>query len=165
MADRISTLAPFLVLDRNPYVVVANGRLFWIQDAYTVTDRYPYSMRWQRRFNYIRNSAKIVVDAYHGTVDFYIADPEDPIIRTDADIFPGVFKPMTEIPVYLQRHLRYPQDFFTVQVQMLLQYHMEDPVVFYNKEDQWDVPVQTSFGRSSPLRPYYIVARLPGEER
>jgi len=163
--QRFSTVTPFLMRDREAYCVVAEGRLFWIQDAYTVTDRYPYSTPYQRRFNYMRNSVKAVVDAYHGTLDYYVSDPEDPLIRTYQSIFPGLFKSMDEMPDYLKEHIRYPLDLFNVQTEMLLQYHMEDPVVFYNKEDQWDIPVQTSFGETQPLKPYYIVARLPGEEK
>ncbi len=163
--ERFKALAPFLLGDQNPYVVVADGGLFWIQDAYTVTNRFPYSTNWQRQFNYIRNSVKAVIDAYEGSVDFYVADTSDPLIQTYQRIFPGLFKPMEEMPGYLKPHLRYPLDLFTIQVQMLLQYHMQDPGVFYNKEDQWALPLQTSFGRTSTLAPYYIVARLPGEER
>ncbi len=163
--ERFSTVTPFLLRDREAYSVVADGRLFWIQDAYTITNRYPYSTPWQGRFNYLRNSVKAVVDAYHGTIDYYIFDPNDPLIRTYQAIFPGLFKSMEEMPEYLRAHVRYPQDQFAVQTQMLLQYHMEDPVVFYNKEDQWSLPVQTSFGKTQVLQPYYIVARLPGEPR
>lgn len=163
--ERFSTIAPFLMRDREAYSVVADGRLFWIQDAYTTTTRYPYSTPWERNFNYMRNSVKAVVDAYHGTIDYYVSDPDDPIIQTYQAVFPELFKPMEELPDYLRAHVRYPQDIFTVQSQMLLQYHMEDPVVFYNKEDQWSVPVQHSFGRTEVLKPYYIVARLPGEEK
>ena len=163
--ERFATVTPFLMRDHETYPVVADGRLFWIQDAYTVTRRYPYATPYQNRFNYIRNSVKAVVDAYHGTIDYYVADPSDPMILTYQAIFPGLFKPMEEMPDYLKPHVRYPQDLFTVQTQMLLQYHMEDSVVFYNKEDQWSIPVQTSFGRTEALSPYYIVARLPGEEK
>jgi hypothetical protein len=145
--------------------VVADGRIFWIQDAYTVTDRYPYSTAFNGRFNYIRNSVKAVVDAYDGSVDFYVFEPDDPLVQAYQRIFPDCSSRPTEMPEYLRAHVRVPLDQFTVQTQMLLQYHMQDPVVFYNKEDQWSVPVQTSFGRSQALRPYYIVARLPGEER
>jgi uncharacterized protein len=163
---RFATISPFLLRDREAYSVVADGRLFWIQDAYTVTNRYPYSTPYAGgRFNYIRNSVKAVVDAYHGTVDYYVFDPGDPLIQAYQAVFPGLFKSHQEMPEYLRAHVRVPLDQFTVQTQMLLQYHMEDPVVFYNKEDQWSVPVQTSFGRHQPLRPYYIVARLPGEPR
>jgi len=163
--ERFSTLTPFLLRDREAYTVVADGRLFFIQDAYTVTKRYPYSTPWQGQFNYIRNSVKAVIDTYNGDVAYYVFDPEDPLIQTYQNIFPGVFKPAEEMPAYLREHVRYPMDQFTVQSRMLLQYHMEDPVVFYNKEDQWSIPVQTAFGKSDALRPYYIIARLPGEEK
>ncbi|MCF8107223.1 MAG: UPF0182 family protein [Desulfohalobiaceae bacterium] len=165
VSERFSTLTPFLTPDQEAYSVVADGRLFWIQDAYTTADRYPYSTPWQDSFNYIRNSVKAVVDAYNGSTDFYVADPEDPLIQTYRQIFPDLFKSMQDMPEYLKAHVRYPQDLFTVQTQMLLQYHMKDPVVFYNKEDQWSVPVQSSFGGSEVLKPYYLVARLPGEEQ
>lgn len=163
VAERVGTLAPFLLRDGEAYAVVADRRVSWIQDAYTVTQRYPYATRWAGRFNYIRNSVKAVVDAYDGSVDFYVFEPEDPLIRTYQAIFPTLFKAREEMPEHLRSHVRVPLDLFTVQTQMLLQYHMRDPVVFYNKEDQWDVPVQTSFGSTAPLLPYYIVARLPGE--
>jgi uncharacterized membrane protein (UPF0182 family) len=164
--ERFSTIAPFLLRDREAYSVVADGRLFWIQDAYTVTDRYPYSTPWEGGgFNYIRNSVKAVVDAYDGTVDYYVFDPTDPIIQAYQATFPGLFKSRDEMPEHLRAHIRVPLDQFTVQTRMLLQYHMQDPVVFYNKEDQWSIPVQTSFGQPRLLEPYYIVARLPGETR
>jgi hypothetical protein len=163
VSERFATIAPFLLRDREAYSVVADDRLFWIQDAYTVTDRYPYSTSYNG-FNYIRNSVKAVIDAYNGDVDFYIFDPDDPIVQAYARIFPELFQPAEAMPDYLRAHVRVPLDQFTVQTQMLLQYHMQDPTVFYNKEDQWSVPVQNSFGASRPLRPYYIVARLPEEE-
>jgi len=163
--ERFATVTPFLMRDREAYPVVADGRLFWIQDAYTVTRRYPYATPFENSFNYIRNSVKAVVDAYHGTIDYYVTDPSDPMIQTYQAIFPDLFKPLEAMPAYLRGHLRYPLDLFTIQSQMLLQYHMEDHVVFYNKEDQWSIPVQSSFGETEALRPYYIVARLPGEER
>ncbi|HUG40360.1 MAG TPA: UPF0182 family protein, partial [Longimicrobiales bacterium] len=162
--ERFSTIAPFLLRDREAYSVVADGRLTWIQDAYTVTDRYPYSTGWGTRFNYIRNSVKAVVDAYDGSIDFYVFEPDDPLVRVYQRIFPDLFTLAEEMPEELRSHVRVPLDQFTVQTEMLLQYHMQDPVVFYNKEDQWSVPVQTSFGRPQVLRPYYIVARLPDEE-
>jgi hypothetical protein len=162
--ERFSTVTPFLLRDREAYSVVADGRLFWIQDAYTFTNRYPYSTPWNRSFNYLRNSVKAVIDAYHGSIDYYVADPEDPMIRTYEAVFPDLFQPMDRMPDHLMAHVRCPLDQFTVQAEMLLQYHMVDPVVFYNKEDQWSIPVQSSFGQSQTLEPYYIVARLPGEE-
>lgn len=165
VSERFATVAPFLMRDREAYSVVADGRLFWIQDAYTTTTRYPYSTPWEGRFNYMRNSVKAVVDAYHGSINYYVFDENDPLINTYQAIFPGLFQSRDQMPEYLRAHVRYPQDLFTVQTQMLLQYHMVDPVVFYNKEDQWSVPTQNSFGRTEVLRPYYIVARLPGEEK
>jgi hypothetical protein len=165
VSERFSTLTPFLNKDSQAYSVVADGRLFWIQDAYTTARRYPYSTPWQGRFNYIRNSVKAVVDAYNGSVSYYVFDADDPVIQTYQSIFPDLFQDKSEMPDYLQDHVRYPQDLFTVQSQMLLQYHMQDPVVFYNKEDQWSVPVQSSFGDEEILRPYYIVGRLPGEDK
>jgi len=163
--ERFSAVTPFLLRDGEAYSVVADGRLFWIQDAYTFTNRYPYSTRWENgTFNYLRNSVKAVVDAYHGNIDYYVSDPEDPMVLTYQSIFPDLFKPMEEMPDHLKAHVRYPLDLFTVQTEMLLQYHMRDPVVFYNKEDQWSIPVQNSFGSSEALKPYYIVARLPGEK-
>jgi uncharacterized protein len=165
VSERFSSITPFLMRDREAYPVVADGRLYWIQDAYTVTRRYPYATPFENRFNYIRNSVKAVIDAYHGTIEYYVADPTDPIIMTYQEIFPTLFKPMAEMPEHLKAHVRYPLDLFTVQTQMLLQYHMQNHVVFYNKEDQWSIPVQHSFGNTEELRPYYIVARLPGEEK
>jgi uncharacterized protein len=163
---RFATIAPFLLRDREAYPVVADGRVSWIQDAYTVTHRFPYSTPWPGgRFNYMRNSVKAVVDAYNGDIDFYVFEPDDPLIQAYQRIFPDLFRPAAELPEHLRQHVRVPLDQFTVQTQMLLQYHMEDPGVFYNREDQWSVPVQTSFGRHQALRPYYIVARLPGEPR
>jgi len=165
VSERFSTITPFFLPDEDVYLVVADGRLFWIQDAYTVSSHYPYSAPWDRRHNYIRNSVKAVIDAYNGTIDYYVADPNDPLIQTYQRIFPGLLKPLEQLPEYLKPHLRYPVDFFSVQTRMLLQYHMEDPVVFYNKEDQWALPVQTSFGEMQVMTPYYIVARMPGESR
>ncbi len=163
--ERFSTITPFLMRDNEAYTVVADGRLFFIQDAYTITSRFPYSTPWQERFNYMRNSVKAVIDAYDGSIDYYVFDESCPIIQTYMEIFPEVFKPVGEMPEYLRDHVRYPMDQFSVQSRMLLQYHMTDPVVFYNKEDQWSVPQHAAFGRTDTLRPYYIVARLPGEEK
>jgi uncharacterized protein len=165
VAERFSSVTPFLRRDREAYTVVADGRQFFIQDAYTVTNRFPYATPWQDEFNYIRNSVKTVIDMYNGTMDYYVFDESCPIIQTYMEIFPGLFKSADEMPDYLRDHVRYPMDQFNVQTRMLLQYHMTDPVVFYNKEDQWSVPQYMAFGRADTLRPYYIVARLPGEEK
>ena len=121
---RLSRVAPFLMLDQDPYMVISGGRLFWIQDAYTISDRYPYSTATRGVGNYIRNSVKMVLDAYNGNVDMYVADPEDPIIQVYQKIFPGVFRPMSEIPPDLRQHLRYPEDIFRVQTYIYSVYHM-----------------------------------------
>ncbi len=165
--DRISTVAPFLVLDHDPYVVTAGGQLFWIQDAYTVSDRYPYSEPHPRGFNYIRNSVKVVVNAYNGSLDFYIVDPDDPILRTYREIFPKLFRDMNEMPQGLRDHIRYPQDLFGFQAAKYLRYHMLEPRDFYNQEDLWDIPSE-KFGQSGDLQlvePYYVIMKIPGEEK
>src|SRR5206468_1733495 len=152
--------------DRDPYIVVTDdGRLQWMLDGYTTTDRYPYSDPVRGLGNYIRNSVKAVIDAYHGTVTFYIADATDPIVRAYARAFPGLLKPLSEMPADLQRHIRYPEDFFTIQARKYATYHMLDPQVFYNKEDLWAVPRRTVEGREREMEPYYTIMRLPGEAR
>ena len=162
VTERVSRLAPFLRLDRDPYVVVAGGRLYWILDAYTQTDRYPYSQPAREGFNYIRNSVKAVVDAYHGTVTLYVAEPTDPIIQTYARVFPGLFRPMEELPAPLRPHLRYPQDLFGIQAQMYRIFHMQDPRVFYNREDMWSLPQEILTDKPVEMTPYYVIMRLPG---
>jgi hypothetical protein len=162
---RVQEAAPFLKFDRDPYVVItADGRLMWMIDGYTTSDRYPYATP-VRGFNYIRNSVKATVDAFDGTVSYYIADPEDPLIRTYAKAFPALFKPMSEMPKDLQIHVRYPEDLFTVQARMYATYHMQDPQVFYNKEDLWVLPRLQQEGREREMEPYFTVMRLPGEPR
>jgi uncharacterized protein len=166
--DRIRTIAPFLRLDADPYIVVSNGRLFWIQDAYTVSGWFPYSKASDDDTNYIRNSVKVVIDAYNGTTSFYISDPSDPIIATYARIFPGLFKPFAAMPSDLKRHVRYPEDFFRIQADMYRAYHMETPEVFYNREDLWQFPRQPAAlddnsDDTAKMSPYYINMRLPGE--
>ena len=164
--DRVSHLAPFLELDADPYAVVADGKLYWIQDAYTISDRFPYSEPTPSGFNYIRNSVKAVIDAYDGSVDLYIADESDGIIRTYRNVFPDLFKPMSEMPESLRSHLRYPEDFFTIQADKYLKFHMTDPQVFYNQEDLWNFPLELFFSASSqPMEPYYLIMGLPGEEQ
>jgi len=161
--DRVTTIAPFLSYDRDPYLVIANGRLFWVLDAYTLTGQYPYSTRTEGGFNYIRNSVKAVVDAYHGTTTFYLSEPSDPIAVTVGKIFPGLLRPMAEMPESLRRHVRYPEGIFGVQSAMYATYHMTNPAVFYNKEDQWEVPSIESGRASLPMEPYYTIMRLPRE--
>ena len=164
--DRVSHLAPFLELDADPYAVVADGKLYWIQDAYTISDRFPYSEPTPSGFNYIRNSVKAVIDAYDGSVELYIADESDGIIRTYRNVFPDLFKPMSEMPESLRSHLRYPEDFFTIQADKYLKFHMTDPQVFYNQEDLWNFPLELFFSSSAqPMEPYYLIMGLPGEEQ
>lgn len=168
---RVWTIAPFLRYDRDPYLVVADtgnpidkkvgNYLYWIIDAYTTSDRYPYSDPGDNRFNYIRNSVKVVVNAYNGDVDFYIAEPNDPIIQTWSKIFPTLFKPLEAMPADLLRHIRYPQDLFNTQSERLLTYHMTDPQVFYNREDQWQIPQEIYGTQSQAIEPYYLIMRLP----
>jgi hypothetical protein len=165
ISERVETLAPFLAYDSDPYLVVVDGRLYWIQDAYTTTGNYPYSTPWPARVqqNYIRNSVKIVVDAYHGTTTFYMADEQDPLVRTLAAIFPSLLKPMADMPAAIREHVRYPEDMFSIQAQIFTTFHMTNPLVFYNKEDQWQVPVLDSERGAVPMEPYYTIMRLPGE--
>jgi len=162
---RVKTVAPFLKYDSDPYLVVSKGRLFWIMDGYTISDRYPYSEPFEGRNNYIRNSVKVVIDAYNGDLTFYISDRKDPLIQTYRKIFPSLFKPFNRIPEDLRAHLRYPLDFFKIQAGVYGTYHMRDPQVFYNKEDQWDVPMEIFGGTEQRVEPYYIIMRLPGETR
>ncbi len=159
---RVSKIAPFLVFDDDPYAVVNDGRIFWIQDAYTVSDRYPYATA-AGGVNYIRNSVKVVVDAYHGTVDFYVAEPNDPIVQTLERIFPTLFKPISEMPAGLRSHVRYPEGIFQLQASVYSTYHMNNPAVFYNKEDQWESPAVDSSGETRRMEPYYTMMKLPGE--
>ncbi len=163
IANRIAYIAPFLNLDRNPYAVILNGRLVWIVDCYTTSDHYPYSQRNADGINYIRNSVKVVVDAYTGDTNFYVSDPEDPIIKTWQRIFPALFKPMSEMPAELHAHIRYPEDFFLIQADTYRTYHMTDPQVFYNREDLWGFPRESYAGQTVPMQPYYVIMRLPGE--
>ena len=163
---RVRMIAPFLDYDADPYLVVSNGRLFWIQDAYTTSDMYPYSTRTYGRFankgiNYIRNSVKVVIDAYNGNVSFYITDDEDPIAKTYSAIFPGLFKPLDQMPTGLKSHLRYPRDLFKIQVDTYTKYHMTDPQVFYNQEDLWQIPDELYGESRQEMQPYYIVIKLP----
>jgi uncharacterized membrane protein (UPF0182 family) len=183
--QRIRAIAPFLTYDHDPYLVVASapsleglqrsdGRkstrnyLYWMVDAYTVSDRYPYAAPTRITsetgesppLNYIRNSVKVVIDAYNGSVHFYVANSSDPIIQTWARIFPGLFQPFSAMPETLQRHIRFPIDLFTVQSERLLTYHMTDPQVFYNREDQWQVPTEIYGSEPRLVEPYYLITKL-----
>jgi uncharacterized protein len=163
IADRVGAIAPFLQLDRDPYLVISNGRLSWIQDAYTTSEYFPYAQPLPNRaINYIRNAVKVVIDAYDGSVDFYLIDPADPIAATFRRIFPSLFKTFEAMPEDLKKHVRYPEDLFRIQAQMYQTYHMDSPEVFYNREDLWQFPRQPD-GLAPTMAPYYIIMRLPGE--
>ncbi|MCS7259922.1 MAG: UPF0182 family protein [Anaerolineae bacterium] len=162
--ERVKLVAPFLRYDADPYIVIWNGRLYWIHDAYTVTDRYPYSEPVSEEINYIRNSVKVVTDAYNGTMTFYIVD-DDPLVRTYAAIFPGLFTPGETMPEGLRAHLRYPEGLFNVQAAMYRTYHMGDVNVFYNKEDLWNIPRELFAEREQLVEPYYVTLQLPGGMR
>ncbi len=189
---RVRAIAPFLRYDSDPYLVVANANLskddiekdgdtisvkkqpfssktnssnylYWIMDAYTASDRYPYSDPGKNEFNYIRNSVKVVIDAYNGSVDFYVANPSDPMIESWIRIFPGLFKPLDQMPLAIRKHIRYPVDLLSIQSERLLTYHMEDPQVFYNREDLWRVPNEIYGSEQQPVEPYYLITKLPTE--
>jgi uncharacterized membrane protein (UPF0182 family) len=159
--ERVRKAMPFLAYDSDPYMVVANdGRLVWFIDAYTTSSRYPYSAAVRDMGNYIRNSVKVTIDAYNGSVSYYVADPSDPIIRAYGRIFPGVFKPLSAMPADLRAHIRYPQSLFAIQAKVYSLYHMTDPQVFYNKEDMWKIPESYSEGSMEQMVPYYTIMKL-----
>src|SRR5881296_2144586 len=163
---RVRQITPFFRFDRDPYIVVTNdGRLVWMLDGYTTTTRYPYSDPVPGVGNYVRNSVKVTIDAYHGAVRFYLADATDPIVRAYARAFPGLLQPFDAMPADLRAHIRYPEDFFAIQARKYATYHMGDPQVFYNKEDLWTVPRRTVDGREREMEPYYTIMRLPGEKK
>ncbi|HYU10292.1 MAG TPA: UPF0182 family protein [Gemmatimonadales bacterium] len=164
--QRARTALPFLIFDADPYMVIdAGGRLRWILDGYTATTRYPYAEPLQNGVNYMRNSVKVVIDAYDGTVTAYLADPADPLVRTFAKIFAGIFQPLDSMPADLRAHLRYPEDLFHVQSELYGAYHMAEPDIFYHREDQWQKPVLSI----APERPdpflRHMVMRLPEERQ
>lgn len=169
--QRVRAIAPFLRYDSDPYLVAANitpnqpdnpSRLFWIIDAYTTSDHYPYSDGGGgSSINYIRNAIKVVVDAYNGSVTFYNSDPNDPIINRWSEIFPDLFQPSSAMPTALRQHLRYPVDFLKLQSERLMTYHMTDAQVFYNREDQWQIPTEVYGDKPRLVEPYYLITSLP----
>lgn len=171
--ERVTKIAPFLTIDRDPYAVVADGRIYWIIDAYTGSRLYPYSQPLPLNgdsVNYIRNSVKVVIDAYDGTITLYQADKDDPIIKTFAKIFPKTFRPLSDLPESLVSHLRYPEDIFTLQTVIYTTYHMDDPQIFYNKEDQWEIPTVATEGENETtgklpvMTARHMIMKLPGEK-
>ncbi len=173
ITERVNAIAPFLELDRDPYAVIDDGRIKWILDAYTTSDRFPYSEAIPlggehggtdgvgRRINYVRNSVKAVVDAYDGSLTLYVTDPKDPILNAWRDIFPDLFEPFDSMPEALRSHVRYPEDMFAVQTERWKRYHMGDVNDFYAHEDEWDVPTIDN----KPMQAYYVLAKLPGAEK
>ncbi len=183
--ERIQQVAPFLHFDDDPYISIINGRMQWIVDAYTVSDRYPYSQPLARSNgvtslfqsspglsqilqlsgNYIRNSVKVVVDAYDGTLQFFVVDETDPVLATYRQIFPTLFEPADAIPLEVRAHFRYPVDLFKIQAQMYLSYHMDTPPEFYNQEDLWRFPTEQYEDQQVLMQPYYVIMRLPEAEQ
>lgn len=163
ISERIEKIAPFIKQDRDPYPVVANGKIYWIVDGYTTSSTYPYS-KPSGNINYIRNSVKIVVDAYEGTVDIYQFDQNDPIIEAWKGVFPDLIKEQHEFPEYLRPHIRYPVDYFSLQSDILRVFHTEDPTIFYNRNDVWEVAVERYHGNEVRVEPYYVNMKLPEEE-
>ena len=157
--QRAARLTPFFQYDSDPYLVIDNGRLVWILDGYTTSKRYPYAEHMNRVGNYVRNPIKAVVDAYSGAITFYLADGTDPIAQAYATAFPGLIQPLSELPDSLKAHLRHPQDYFGIQAQLYATYHMREVNTFYNKEDQWEVPIIDQ----KQMEPYFTVMRLPEE--
>lgn len=167
LKERLTRAFPLLIYDDDPYLIIHDGKLFWIADAYTITSNFPYSApipftvrNGGSKWNYLRNAAKVVVDAYNGTVKFYLSDPSDPIIQSYNKLFPGLFHDLSELPLGIRTHLRYPEDLFKVQTEMYATFHMKDPRVFYNKEDIWHFS-RTADGRETSLEPYYAVMKFP----
>jgi uncharacterized membrane protein (UPF0182 family) len=183
ITERVPKAAPFLRFDADPYSAVVDGRLVWIWDAYTTTDEYPYSDLVDLAevstppvqddapglggsANYIRNSVKVVVDAYDGSMKYYVADPEDPIIQAWSAAFPSLFTPIAEAPADLLAHFRYPENLFQIQAAQYTNYHVTDPDVFYGKQDFWALPIDPTVSSQTTeflMRPYYVLMRLPGE--
>ena len=171
IVERVERLAPFLIFDHDPYIVADGDHYSYIIDAYTSSTNYPYSDAYQgslRQFhgrNYLRNSVKAVVDAYNGSVTFYVFDKRDPIIGAYWQMLPGFFRDRSEMPANLRRHIRYPEDLFTAQAEMYGTYHMTDPTTFYNREDRWEVPHELYRDREIEMTPYYVIAQLPNAEK
>ncbi len=165
--ERANAIAPFLSYDSDPYIVVSGGKLYWITDAYTSTSMYPYSEPVgasfinEYRTSYIRNSVKVVTDAYTGEVTYYVVDQDDPLIGAYEKIFPGLFKDFEEMPGELKEHIRYPQGLFEIQANRYATYHMKDPMVFYNKEDEWVIPDEVYRKNREQMEPYYVIMKLP----
>jgi uncharacterized membrane protein (UPF0182 family) len=178
IVEREKLIAPFLSYDPDPYLVIADGQMWWINDAYTTGDRYPYSERYAAlraggstiaggNFNYIRNSVKVVQNAYDGSIQYYIADETDPVVKNLRAIYPKLFKSIAEMPESLKSHIRYPEGIFSVQTQIFSLYHMTNPEEFYNRVDAWRIANELQFqgSQKQPVEPYYVTTRLPNADR
>ena len=164
--DRVRTIMPYLSYEDDPYMVTVDGKLYWMIDAYTLSSYYPYSEPYgEGSVNYIRNSVKVVVDAYNGDVNFYIVDEKDPIAATFAKIYPTLFKSFDQMPESLKAHIRYPNNLFQIQASVYGKYHMEDVNVFYQKEDVWDIASEIYGMEKQQMKPNYYIAKLPGEDK
>ena len=159
--ERVPKIAPFLRYDPDPYLVVHGGRLFWIYDAYTVTDQFPYSTPHRDGYNYIRNAVKVTVDAYNGEVNYYVINKKDPVIQTYMKIFPEMFRDFNDMPQGLKHHIRYPMYIFNIQAEVYSTYHMTEPQVFYNKEDKWNIPQEIYGEEETQMIPYYTIIKFP----
>jgi len=164
ISARVSEVAPWLYQDSDPYPVVADGRIVWVVDCYTASDRYPYSERYNG-ISYIRNSVKVTIDAYDGTTTLYAFDPDDPLMEAWGAVFPGLLTDAAEMPDEVAEHLRYPADLFSLQADVYKTYHMLNAKVFYNKEDQWSLPGESADGSGTPMDPFYVLMELPQEDR
>ncbi|WDV45928.1 UPF0182 family protein [Clostridiaceae bacterium M8S5] len=166
--ERINKIAPFIGYDKDPYLVIneEDGKLYWIIDGYTATDKFPYSQKYKNHnFNYIRNSVKVVIDAYNGTTKFYIFDENDPIINTYSDIFSDLFENKDNMPKFIRMHTRYPQFLFDIQSDVYKIYHVNNPMVFYNKEDVWDKAEETYMEGQQEVESNYLMFKIPGEKQ
>lgn len=162
----VKKVFPFIHFDTDPYMVITEeGHQVWIIDGYTLSKQFPYAQTFNSYFNYIRNSVKITIDAYTGELNAYISDPSDPIINTYAKVMPNTFKSKADMPLFLREHIRYPKELFTIQTLMYRTYHMTNPRVFYNKEDLWNIPRETYEAQEQVMDSYYMVSKLPGEEK
>lgn len=162
LESRLARLAPWLVLEDDPYPVLADGKIVWVVDAYTSSSRFPYAQRLDDGTNYLRNSVKITIDAFTGDVTFYAFDPKDPILAAWRNVFPSLFTDVDKMPKAIQSHLRYPQGFFSAQAEVYRTYHMTNANTFYNKEDQWEIP---GLRQGSTMEPFFVLLQLPGTDR
>ncbi len=165
VVGRAARIAPFFRYENDPYLVISQGKLYWLLDAYTTSGAYPFATPVRGWGNYVRNSVKVVIDAYDGRVQFFLADPTDPMAVAYQKIFPGLLRDIDEMDPGLRQHLRYPEGLFSVQASVYASYHMNNPTVFYNQEDLWSIPQEILGASPVTMDPYYIIMRLPGSDK